>query len=469
MIVVKVRTKDGEVSIDVAEDGDGLFDIVRDSLGIEEGRTFELLRGFPPKAIEVKSGETARQLGIRNNERLILRLGEEQTGAQQYVRRRRGPNKKKKSAGETKRDISESLIKAFQGGPRDNVSVFLRGASRQAVKTQYEKRAGNDRFKAAREGKFRIVGESCTDDEHGARNVEIEYATGSRGAKSRDEVKLLPEEILKATITYLMTASNESELCQVRENLRPHVMAEISPSTFWSLVHVCGGGMDLETKLCSLLPELDWTFLKSRKRTISEKAAQALENERLVKEEKRRLEEDKSRKRAKRVRGSTSHEGGECDAPAGIKKMPEDQQVSDLLGETKRSTRKFFALVGIDPPNVFSVASLDADVFIKALCELKGGQLTEAQAEEKLEAIRKHSASALFEQIVGRGEDELEILKNTCGVSTPFDLFRLKVPGRDMMVSKDLSVDLSIVRSWQKQAQEAVGKYEWLKQIRTLG
>ena len=90
MIIVKVRDSNGnEVHVSVAEDGDGLFSIVADFMKIEIG-SFELLRGFPPKAIEdnEKGTKTARELGVRNNEGLILRKKEEATGIERAQRLR---------------------------------------------------------------------------------------------------------------------------------------------------------------------------------------------------------------------------------------------------------------------------------------------------------------------------------------------------------------------------------------------
>jgi hypothetical protein len=74
----------------------------------------------------------------------------------------------------------------------------------------------------------------------------------------------------------------EDDKMEAREGLRPNIMAYQSPRMFWNLVRHFGA--DMESKMRTLVPEADWTFMNSRKRRLSEKAKRNLENERVFKE-----------------------------------------------------------------------------------------------------------------------------------------------------------------------------------------
>jgi len=85
--------------------------------------------------------------------------------------------------------------------------------------------------------------------------------------KYKEEIDLLPAVLLKAVLLEVVQNGGT-------DFLRPDEMARCSPRVFWSIVKA--HGPEIEMALRALLPDVNWTKIKTRKRR---KSAKALENE----------------------------------------------------------------------------------------------------------------------------------------------------------------------------------------------
>ena len=101
--------------------------------------------------------------------------------------------------------------------------------------------------------------------------VTFHKGLGSRRTSTFTEtVELLNVEKIRSVVNLILSDKNE----ETKETLRANHMAGCSPRVFWSLVRLYGG--DVEVGLRLLLPDKDWNWISSRRRTLSDKAKENL-------------------------------------------------------------------------------------------------------------------------------------------------------------------------------------------------
>lgn len=202
-------------------------------------------------------------------------------------------------------DVSTALMSALnQSGGGGKVGGILRKAMRNAVSQSYEASRAVVRV-AAMTGKAYTMttvlhtstaAPSTTIDE--ARQPEKLQVTYDKGVEGRGQIEETVDYIPKDALVAVITAIYQSN----PEALRPARLAQLSPRVFWSLVyhtnHVnnenvaattttatttdtlsspsFSSATSVEEALHLLLPELDWSYMKNRKRTLSEKAQENL-------------------------------------------------------------------------------------------------------------------------------------------------------------------------------------------------
>jgi hypothetical protein len=534
MIEVKLRRGGAVTALDVSEDGEPL--LVQVAAALEEiEEQVELLQGFPPRAITERRA-TARALGVKNGELLIVRLRDEASGIRQGVpkkRRRAGASGGGGGGGEageggaagaaaagarSRDELAEKLIAAFQpgasGGSNESVGSFLRRAARQAVATQYEISAGSARLAAALSGDYIVksaAGAHCKPVVGGFR-VVVSSAAGPRGRRTEDEVTLLTSEALRATLTYVL-AVPDAQLADVQELVRPAMMAQVSPSTFWSLTDfarggtavatlasaaaasapspssaaaaaagagIAGGGgrlgdgkskgggdqvpappptFDLDLALQHLAPSLDWGFLAARRRAKSEKA-EAAERAADVAAAQRQRNKEHREAASKRRKAAAAGEDSSADEAGASEADAEADALVKLLGS---------------PLAAELSSKYGASSVIRAACletaELQAAQVSLGESkggDERLMALRADAATQLFGQLIGDPSLVARLAEESIA-ALPFDLVRLRVPGRVEFCAKMLMLEPSVVRGWQIAATALNDKHAWLKDHRKFG
>lgn len=98
--------------------------------------------------------------------------------------------------------------------------------------------------------------------------LRVKFKTSPR-TFVEEEHSFIPKPFLKLTISNVMQGE-----AQWKENFRPYNMALVSPRVFWSLIKEFG---DVSSGLVQLCPEVDWAFLAHRKRGLSSKAKDNLQ------------------------------------------------------------------------------------------------------------------------------------------------------------------------------------------------
>lgn len=318
-VSLRLRGPKSTVSIKVSQTLTlkNLKDVVRETLRLETD-TFDLLWGYPLKKADFDL-ETSIEGRITNNETIIVQLVSGPTIAINTSSELRSKKRKAESvvqqrspalkfgariatlsvSSDTRRkssvkslsidsqgkrrkrtqmkasneeDISAHLLEAVSGGTGKK-NNFLRAVFRRAVELQYDASKAQARVTAALLGSYKVV-ESASARILGtgaSTQLKVQYHKGP-GSRSvyEETVDLLDLSQLRGVVL-LIVASDEVD---AREALRPVAMAGCSPRVFWSLVRLFGG--DVENGLRLLLPDHDWSWLKSRKRTLSEKAMENL-------------------------------------------------------------------------------------------------------------------------------------------------------------------------------------------------
>jgi len=484
MIVVRLRfrgSRAGETrDVQIAEDGDSLYMLVAAELEMEAG-SFSLLHGFPPIALD-DQGKTARELGIRNGDVLILMETEKEAGIVQGQGGMRQPKRRRvdaktKALPKNKEGMSIKLLDAFTPGQgNDAVSSFLRLSARAYVIKQYEIRAANDRLKAALGQTYKVQfleSDESVASAHGGRLAKVTFSTGSRGKTSVEEIKIMTQAGMQSMIQYLL-AANDEQLETVQEHLRPNELCRVSPTMFWSLVEFCREKnyrdrkdvIDLDFGIQQVHPEADWSFLQSRRRNLSEKAAQAAkaaQAQQQDKEQRKQQAEERKRKR------EASNDGAQDD-----QENPDDPASHDsrlILEAFSSVPQAEMVLEQINSKygckSLVDLASLDQNAVVET-GKIADASLDEDTLRECHGAAREAAAHHLVWHIV-KDRALVDSLKDKDIARTVFDLVRFRVPGRIDAYASGLGLNKDVLKGWQEAAQALVGQYSWLQNYRTVG
>lgn len=174
------------------------------------------------------------------------------------------------------RMVGDAVGGGSKGGGGVAGLLFRKGLRASRIEREVDAVA-EARVKAVMGGEYEVV---VVDKEEGNGKGLIGKFRGVVGRKWREDdvVDLVELEVLKEVVREMVRDEG------TREKLRMREMAKESLVVFWNLVQVYG--MEIEKGMMELCPELDWSWLHSRKRKLSAKAIQSRESERLWKKQK---------------------------------------------------------------------------------------------------------------------------------------------------------------------------------------
>ncbi|TDH64809.1 uncharacterized protein CCR75_006634 [Bremia lactucae] len=182
----------------------------------------------------------------------------------------------------SKEDVAISLVNAVSEQTHERAAKFFRAAAKNAVVHQYELTLATARLNAALGHNFETE-ELLTARRADGSAAKLLVRFKETPRKWKEEiVDLLRTKELQAVLKYVLLSGGETG----REMLKPFNMAQVSTRVFWSIAHMYNG--DVAAGLAYLVPEVDWAFIDTRTRTMSEKAMEAKANEEEYKSWKQR-------------------------------------------------------------------------------------------------------------------------------------------------------------------------------------
>jgi len=455
MIKVKVRvSQEAPRELELPLDS-SLRASLAEALGEEDAEALDVRVGFPPRSVPPGNSASPQDLGLRDAAALIVRRPEDESGAKQGTKRARRPRKRMQidrheqslrevdALARAHDALAERIAGAFKAGAKDDVAVFIRSDAKAMLDQAYKVRAGTDRYAAAHSGKFEIA------DGPPAKPVAIRFAPEQGGRKWTEEmVPLLDKSTLTATLQFLLAVQNPACKELAEENMRPMRMAVISPKTFWSIVKVMQDDLaakdaSMEDLMTAHFPEIDFSFLRARRRKKSAKALQNQVMENMM--EERRAQE--------------------ASAAAAINAKLDVKDFADLLEIMDKDEQRLKNL----RKNLEDILNVE-DFSDATESHLRQGLgVSSDVAARWLHRARVKTDEKVMARIIPDASQR-DRLRKRCGVATIRDLERLRIPGRKELVVEELGIGISVAENWQRNAAEALenGK-EWMKSFKVQG
>lgn len=435
----------------------------------------------PKKTISAASKEASRKLAKLPGRR--LGDGEEVGPKPVSSSSRRRPASSGPKFNNTE-DVSFALLNALEGGGGGGkVGQVLRGAMRNAVTRQYDTSRAVTRVSAVQAGKYELV------EQPSSSSLVISFDKGLEGRGNFVEtVDAIPREALELVLKGIYASDPES--------LRANMLAQLSPRVFWSLLKETsslssqeggvGNGRSTDAALQELLPTLDWSFLRRRKQTLSEKAQENLRQANISTGQ----EEDEVRNlkaAAEAVQAvedameqlhhydQTQRRSRAADAAlARLEQRQEPQQeewrlvtpteddedeLKECTGGDADSASKLVNMMGIH--NWRQLANADSTEIAKKL------GVEESTVEEWMDRAQQESVEEVIVEICDGRVDAVEVLLTEANTGTPKDLANWRsMP--DMLFEsassslERLGVTVDDVTTWCQRAHNVMQDYEWM-------
>jgi predicted flap endonuclease-1-like 5' DNA nuclease len=373
-----------------------------------------------------------------------------------------GPSRKSSNGPkcQSKDDISFALLNALQSDTTTTkVDQVLRHAMRNAVTRQYDASRAVTRVSAVQAGKYSLVLQ-------GEDQLVVTYDKGLEGRGTVEEtVDCIGREALQAVLKGIHASD--------RESLR--ALAQLSPRCFWSILYHTQA-RSIDEALQELLPELDWSFLKRRKQTLSEKAKENLRQEQEAKGQVMDLDR--------------AHE-----AVAAVEHAMEHLQAHDIAQRRQRAaraalTRQEWTLVTPTEEDMEELqhctggdedmAQKLKDLGIHNWRELANVEekdvanplnLEEETVEVWLDRARIESVEEIMVEICNNQVEVVEALRDEARTGTPKVLANWRnMP--DMLFQAtpslaSLGVTVNDLEEWCYRAFDLLAKYVWLNEYAT--
>ena len=283
--------------------------------------------------------------------------------------------------------------------------------------------------------------------------LEVSYSKGVQGRGVYEEkVQFLPRDVLQSVICNIYPSNQDA--------LRPENLALLSPRVLFCIMYHCNSN-NIETGLSEICPDLNWSFLRRRHRTLSAKARENLRQQ----EETR---EDMEAAAAAIESVELSMENLEAYSVR-YKREPTPSSKWRLTTPTEQDLDELQTCIETNPPEDIK-ASIDL--------LLKNGinnwrQLANVEdldyfdGKRSIDWIQKAREESLGEIMFEICEGQLEkidiLSDHKCG--TPMDLsFWATIPeclAEEVQRSEGPSVDE--LREWTQRAARAVKDFPWLE------
>ena len=396
-------------------------------------------------------------------------------------------------------DVSFALLNALQGGGGGgNVGKVLRGAMRNAISRQYDSTRAVTRVSAVHAGKYDIV------ELPSSSSLAITFDKGMEGRGTFHEtVDAIPREALELVLKGIHASDPES--------LRATMLAQLSPRVFWSLLKETSSsvsttaeaaatgtgehtvGRSTDAALQELLPTLDWTFLRRRKQTLSEKAQENLRQANSSREDEQdddgNLEAaaeavqavehamehlhnyDQTRRRNRAAEAAMARLGQQ--QPQGRGDDASEPQVAwSLVTPTELDEDELTECTGGDSDYASKLVNMGINNW-RQLANAESSQIArelhvaESTVEVWLDRAQEESIEEVIVEICDGRVDVVEVLRAEANTGTPKDLGNWRcIPHMLFECAssslQNLGVTVNDVALWCQRAHDVMEDYEWM-------
>lgn len=411
----------------------------------------------PPK---VSSSSVSRKLAKLPGRRLGdgVEIGPAQT--RPSSRRTAGPKF------QNTEDVSFALIHALEsGGGGGKVGQVLRGAMRSAISRQYDVSRAVTRVSAVLAGKYSIVEKS------GSLVVKFDKGLEGRG-DWHETVDAIPREALEKVLTGIHASDPES--------LRAATLAQLSPRVFWSLLHETSPhGRSTDAAMQELLPNLDWTFLRRRKQSLSEKAMENLRQATAADEQEADFEAaaeavqavenameqlhqyDQSQRRSRAAEAALARQKQHKVTDEWQLVTPTEEDEDELYECTGGNAELVSKLLRRGICNWRQLANVDSKELADNL------QVDEVVVDAWVDHAQQESIEEIIVEVCDNRVDVVETLTRHAHTGTPKDLANWRsMPDLLFQTAQSdlerLGVSADNVAAWCQRAHDLVQSYEWM-------
>ena len=246
----------------------------------------DLLSGFPPRSLSLKTTSKNAPISsfLRTNELITITSLSSSSASNRSTKKRTTPEKRKRATTNTTTSSASKIVQSSKPKRRrvtnanseDGVTL-LKKLSQNKMKSHLETIRANKRLRAAFGKQWKITENQDVRRVDGQVSEMIVHFKFGQRKWEKEKVTRMKEDELRAVIRHVL-----SNLGDAKEQLRLSNLAQVSPRVFWNLcvwdlnnpAPSLSAVASLEYSLSRLLPDEDWSFLKSRKRKLSTKAKQ---------------------------------------------------------------------------------------------------------------------------------------------------------------------------------------------------
>jgi hypothetical protein len=402
-------------------------------------------------------------------------------------------------------DVSVALMGALNGntggggGGGGKVGQVLRGAMRNAISNSYEASRAVVKVSCLASQNYTIV--ENEEKNGGTAALTVEYSKGLEGRGTFTEVvDSIPRNALEAVVAAIYTCDQEL--------LKATTLAQLSPRVFWSLFHIFPSTLSVQDALQSLLPDLDWTLLETRKRGLS---AKAKENKRQQQQEEEEQGESGTTiiEAAQEVvnavqdameqqlssaysASSQQRQRRECAARAAMARHDDDTTTTTtnpviwhLVTPTEHDDDELLQCIQINETTtttqvvVEHVLSMLHSMNIHNWRQLANANISDiaeklkvvvpetSTVESWVDFAQEQSVEEVMMIICDSRADVVEILRDECRTGTPKDLANWRSISEMLYETaapfiRDKKVDLDDIRKWCQRAQDVLDEWEWM-------
>ena len=362
-------------------------------------------------------------------------------------------------------DVSFALIHALESGGGGKVGQVLRGAMRSAISRQYDVSRAVTRVSAVLAGKYSIVEKS------GSLVVKFDKGLEGRG-DWHETVDAIPRQALEMVLTGIHASDPES--------LRGAMLAQLSPRVFWSLLkETSPHGRSTDVALQELLPHLDWTFLRRRKQTLSEKAMENLRQATAAEEQETDFEAaaeaiqavenameqlhqyDQSQRRSRAADAASARQAQHKVADEWQLVTPTEVDEDELYECTGAHSEFVSKLLKRGIHNWRQLANADSKEIADHL------QIEEVTVDTWIDYAQQESIEEIIVEVCDNRIDVVEILRTHAHTGTPKDLANWRsMPDLLFQTAQSdlegLGVSADDVATWCQRAHDLMHEYEWM-------